>query len=53
MPRTLSVVLSTKGEVERETGLEPATLSLKASAWKDQTTCSAKDANLVLRQGRF
>ena len=27
--RRLSVVLSTKGELERETGLEPATFSLE------------------------
>jgi hypothetical protein len=48
MPLTLSVVLSTKVLVERETGLEPATFS-----WKDQTTGSDKYANLVLRQRRF
>jgi hypothetical protein len=29
MPKRLSVVLSTKWEVERETGLEPATFSLE------------------------
>jgi hypothetical protein len=28
-PNRLSVVLSTKGELERETGLEPATFSLE------------------------